>query len=676
MLTRLLQLMLDNGGGAVPALKFRADNFGQVELLDTLETDGWIQRSQDQYVVHSVALPLLETEPAKRLMAGIEKIYAVLRTQYLAAQIAPVKLDHIATATGLPRAEVSAAIRMMLDTTLWWSGAAGDPSSPEASVSPAEKVLQFETFAELAAEVRSWHKPQMGWHPGNSVLDALRESEGGAMSAPKRDSMREVTLARGTWTLLQDRVLGNPGGFAAVYLGLSARGDAVAIKVFHSTDPAMSKRELDFARQRAGHQDAHVIPVLDCGVDAATGHACIVMPKAEYSLAQRLEQGHLSEPEAVVIGHAVVSGLLSAENWVHRDLKPGNLLWCQGRWQIADFGIARQADARTALSTMKAYLSAPYGAPEQWNSEHATHKTDVYALGCVLQEVMTGEPPFPGPDWPDYARQHRSESPTGLAGSDRMKTMLSRMLNKSPDARPGLVELEQRFGEWERSAPQSPAAQGLAALAAKLAGADAQQQAARATAEQRARSRATLETDAQRELKDLANLLLDRIEHMAANALIDRGRGPTPDMSVALGAGKMWLSLGQFKRLPPDRFSESGWDVICGATVSVAQQDGRGRSASFWYARLGTDSAYEWVEVSYWFLGQSDSWHLEPCLLPPEDDADLAASNIMHSWNLAHPPISLAGDEKREAFIDRWLTRFTAVAAGEYRRPSTLPESR
>jgi hypothetical protein len=133
------------------------------------------------------------------------------------------------------------------------------------------------------------------------------------------------------------------------------------------------------------------------------------------------------------------------------------------------------------------------------------------------------------------------------------------------------------------------------------------------------------------------------------------------------------LSVGQFKSLAADTFKESGWDVICGGTVAVTQRDGRGRSASLWYVRRRPDTTYGWIEVSYWCLGSSQFPQMEPCFLPPGRDADYAVANVMHVWNMAHEPYSL-GDSGREGFIERWITRFEAVASGDYRRPSTLPE--
>jgi eukaryotic-like serine/threonine-protein kinase len=487
--------------------------------------------------------------------------------------------------------------------------------------------------------------------------------------------MNILKLKQGTWTVQDDKPLADPGGFAGVFPGASGDGDPVAIKVFHSLDPAISSRELAFAEERLGKQSPHVIEILDCGIDLGSGRACIVMPRAEYSLAQRLGAvGKLSEIQAIVIAHAVVSGLRSVGTWVHRDLKPGNLLWHNDSWQLADFGIARQVDALTAQNTMKTWLTLPYAAPEQWNNQRATHKTDVYALGCLLHEVMAGAPLFPGPDFEDFAEQHRSHVPRNLVGSPRMKAVLAQMLSKSPDARPELSELEQRFSQWEKSEPQTSAGQGLAALAAKLAVDEIQLQAASASIALSKRDRSTIQSDAQRELNELSIMLFERIGESAPNAVINHGQGRTPTRIVSLGKGQLTLSVGQFTSLERETFKESGWDVICGGVVEVSQLDGRGRSASLWYARRWPNTPYEWIEVSYWCMGNSQRSLLEPCMLPPGKDADYATAPITHTWNTAHAPLPL-GAEAGEKFIERWITRFVTVAAGNYQRPSMLPEA-
>jgi serine/threonine protein kinase len=255
-----------------------------------------------------------------------------------------------------------------------------------------------------------------------------------------------LSLPQGEWSYADGAPLGPPGGFAAVYPGLSSSGQPVAVKVFRSTDPRHFKRELEFASDRFGKTSDHVTPIFGFGVDPTLGRACIVMAKGEYSLAQKLAMdGPFSEAAAVAIAHDIVKGLKSV-TWVHRDLKPANVLWVDSRWQLTDFGIARQADANTAASTMKDFLSAEYAAPEQWNDEHATHKTDVYALGCALLDHLlndqadelqqiarrTAERLDDIEDALLAGRDDRTSTP--LAGLRRLMVRLQRLLAPEPSA--------------------------------------------------------------------------------------------------------------------------------------------------------------------------------------------------------------------------------------------------
>jgi serine/threonine protein kinase len=488
--------------------------------------------------------------------------------------------------------------------------------------------------------------------------------------------METLTLPQGIWTYSTVKPLGDPGGFAAVYPGMSDTGDPVAIKVFHASDPAKARRELEFADQQLTRASAHVIPVLGCGIDPVTGRASIVMARADHSLAQKLhDDGPLDETATVAIARAVVCGLLEAGTWVHRDLKPANLLWCRGRWHVADFGIARRADASTALSTLKDFLTAPYAAPEQWNGERATHKTDVYALGCLLQEVMTGNPPFLGPDFDDYAEQHRLEAPKKLAGSERMRIQLARMLSKSPAARPELKELDQFFRDWDGALPANKGSAGLAQAAAKIAVEDLSRHAAVASADRQARDRETTQADALRELDDVSQALFDTIRGVAPNVSISMPRAKPSAVRVAtLGNGELTVSVGQYRSIPADQFQLSGWDVLCGDVVRIEQGPGKGRSASLWYAQLSAEEPYDWYEVAYWSMGQSDASVLQPCMLPPGRDAALAASKIGHTWQLAHPPRSLRGPGRAQ-FIERWMEHLSAAAQGSFQRPANLPET-
>src|SRR5512145_1867623 len=90
----------------------------------------------------------------------------------------------------------------------------------------------------------------------------------------------------------------------------------------------------------------------------------------------------------------IIRGLQEVQDLVHRDLKPDNILFHQGKWKIADFGIAKFVADATSDKTLKGWMSVHYAAPEQWRSERATNATDIYALGCIGYCLICGTPPF------------------------------------------------------------------------------------------------------------------------------------------------------------------------------------------------------------------------------------------------------------------------------------------
>ena len=141
-----------------------------------------------------------------------------------------------------------------------------------------------------------------------------------------------------------------------------------------------------------------------------------------------------------------MKGLGEIPSLVHRDMKPGNVLLHEGRWKVADFGIARFLMEATAPGTLKGCLTPRYAAPEQWTGDSATRATDVYSLGCVAVELVTGHPPFAG-SADDLMRMHRSEAPPSLEGVDAgYAAVVTAMLSKSPEERPGLETILGELG--------------------------------------------------------------------------------------------------------------------------------------------------------------------------------------------------------------------------------------
>jgi eukaryotic-like serine/threonine-protein kinase len=203
-----------------------------------------------------------------------------------------------------------------------------------------------------------------------------------------------------------ERELG-AGGMATVYLAHDPKHDRrVAIKVLRPELAAIvgGERFLKEIRTTANLQHPHILPLHDSG--NADGTVYYVMPYVEgESLRQRLtREKQLPVDEAIRIAREVAAGLDYAHRHgvVHRDIKPENILLHDGQALVADFGIAlavSRSDGGTRMTETGMSLGTPnYMSPEQAMGEREiTPKSDVYALGAVLYEMLVGEPPFTGP---------------------------------------------------------------------------------------------------------------------------------------------------------------------------------------------------------------------------------------------------------------------------------------
>jgi TolB-like protein len=192
------------------------------------------------------------------------------------------------------------------------------------------------------------------------------------------------------------------GGMATVFLARDIRhGRSVAIKVLHPELAVVMgadrfEREIRLAAQL---QHPHILGLIDSG--EADGLLYYVMPFVEgESLRDRLvREGQLSIDDAVQIALEVADALghAHARGIVHRDIKPENILLSGGHALVADFGIARAAaegDGERLTQTGMSLGTPSYMAPEQALGDHVGNTADIYSLGCVLYEMLAGEPPF------------------------------------------------------------------------------------------------------------------------------------------------------------------------------------------------------------------------------------------------------------------------------------------
>src|SRR5437879_4647241 len=242
-----------------------------------------------------------------------------------------------------------------------------------------------------------------------------------------------------------DRELGH-GGTATVYLAHDLKHSrSVAIKVLRPELAAALGaerflREIEIAA-RLTHP--HILPLHDSG--EAKGFLYYVMPFVDgESLRDRLKrEPQLPVEEAVRIAREVATALSHAhsQDVVHRDIKPENILLSGGEAVVADFGIARAivaAGAETLTDTGLAVGTPGYMSPEQaMAQQHIDGRADIYALGCVLYEMLAGHPPFLGTTAQEILARHtldpvpplRTIRPELPAAVDRA---LGRALAKTP----------------------------------------------------------------------------------------------------------------------------------------------------------------------------------------------------------------------------------------------------
>ena len=201
-----------------------------------------------------------------------------------------------------------------------------------------------------------------------------------------------------------DRELGQ-GGMATVYLAHDLKHDRdVAIKVLRAdvAQTVGAERFLREIRMAARLSHPHILPLFDSGqVDDALYY---VMPVVRgESLRDRLDRERmLPVADAVRIASEVAGALEHAHRSgvVHRDIKPDNILLQDGHALVADFGIGKALetiDTETATQTGVSVGTPAYMSPEQASGEAVDGRSDIYSLGCVLYEMLVGEPPFTGP---------------------------------------------------------------------------------------------------------------------------------------------------------------------------------------------------------------------------------------------------------------------------------------
>lgn len=443
------------------------------------------------------------------------------------------------------------------------------------------------------------------------------------------------------------------------------------MKRLHLSATSAAHRELAIADDLAGRQLRHVVPILDCGQDPASENYFVVMPAAETSLQAYVESaGVMSSSEVIAVLTEVLDGLREVPRLVHRDLKPGNILRLDGRWCIADFGIARFVEESTSLQTLKDCLSPHFAAPEQWLYETATSATDVYALGCIAHVLLKGHPPFSGSTEELRVAHILGAVPQLASDNAQLNALVGMLLRKEPTARPSIDRARSILQSAARPTPASAAPNAVALLAAAAASYEEKRsatEAARAAAAAEERARSDLAKDAHNRLAALAQSLWEHICEAVPGA---SQRTSSGTVSISVGDASLHIVLDLANTvIPKGSFRRCGWDVVCGSAIRVTQGSPHWeRSASLWFTRkTATSGEFRWLEAGYEgnpLTGHEFRYQPSAATVEQADGAHWSGMDVVQC---AYPPI-YADDEDAPAFFERWIRVLAAACRGELAR--------
>ena len=481
--------------------------------------------------------------------------------------------------------------------------------------------------------------------------------------------MMQIQLKR-TWQLGDQ--IGDEGGFGQVYEAVSSEGETAAIKLIPKKPGA--QRELLFVSLP---NVRNVIPVIDDG--ETDEYWVLVMPKAEMSLRRYLDENPGPRPiaDVVTILLDIATCLVDLDSRVvHRDLKPQNILLHDGHWCLADFGISRYAEASTAPDTRRFSYTPLYAAPETWRYERPTAATDVYSVGVIAYELLSGALPFT--DLDDLRRQHlQDKAPDLVSAPLGLRALVDECLYKAPETRPTPNNLLARFQRAVEAAPSA----GLA----RLQQAD-QANIARIGEMGRQASVRQSETERRKAIADAARQGLSRIGDLLRDAILSYA--PSASGSVGLPVGwTILLNTAELHLDPPKTVSTNPWgepppaiDVVAFSSLNLKiqatrQDDYQGRSHSLWYCDAQRKGEFHWYETAFMphpmkqFIA-----YQEPFALNPNSDSG-AAIKPGGSYNaqVAWPFTELVVGDLNE-FIGRWAGWLAEASQNQLRRPPHMPE--
>ena len=271
-----------------------------------------------------------------------------------------------------------------------------------------------------------------------------------------------------------DRKIGS-GGMADVWLADDTELDRkVAVKILHdrfAQDKEFVERFQREAQAAAGLQHPNVVGIFDRG--GFDGTYFIAMEYVDGPSLKQLVKGGMDPMQAIDYTRQILKAARFAhrKGIVHRDLKPQNVLIDdEGRARVADFGIARAGENSDITATGSVMGTAQYISPEQAQGKETTPRSDIYSIGVILYEELTGRVPFEGDNAVAVALKQVSEAPRRPSAINpnvppALDAVVMRALAKDPDARFKDADAFLRALDAAEKAPDTPRAEDTAAFA-------------------------------------------------------------------------------------------------------------------------------------------------------------------------------------------------------------------
>jgi len=301
-----------------------------------------------------------------------------------------------------------------------------------------------DTFARLGAEPDRLRAEQLARTSTVTTTAPLFPRQAITLGPGSRLGPYEIVSALGA------------GGMGEVFRARDTRlGREVAVKILtaaHAGDPDSVRRFEKEARAVASLSHPNVVPLFDIGEQSGVRYAVSEYVSGE-TLRARLKQGRLPAAEAADVAAQIAEGLSAAheKGFVHRDIKPENIVLARpGFPRILDFGLAKRSAAMMGISgsedeaTQSAFLTEPgviagtvgYMSPEQVRGEPVDGRSDIFSLGVVLWEMVTGRRPFRGDSPIETLSAILSEQPPPDPALSDLPPEFERVLRRSLEKRP------------------------------------------------------------------------------------------------------------------------------------------------------------------------------------------------------------------------------------------------